>query len=162
MDEKQKPLLRQICIVLDSTFNMKQHFDFVERIIVQLLQYVYFVKNLFLEIYVEKVINKFTGMFQYFFAHHRSQYALVLFKDYPPYADYLVRVINFRDGLQEFLTILHNVNFKAGGDSRSALGEGLAACIEVCSVKLLICSRIFLGNKNVISIDLKNMQLLFV
>ncbi len=62
---------------------------------------------------------------------------MVIFRDYPPFANYVVRVTNLtRDG-KAFLSWLDKVEYSMGGYNSSAIGEALGAAFQVCKSEML-------------------------
>jgi hypothetical protein len=57
------------------------------------------------------------------------EYGLVLFQDYPPYSDYLVKSLPFITNSEEFMKRLELITFSGGSTLETAVAEGLAACI---------------------------------
>ncbi|EFC47346.1 hypothetical protein NAEGRDRAFT_78876 [Naegleria gruberi] len=96
---------KQICILIDTTTGMKTYFAyFLNRVIVPYMLY---------------LRNK------------NTEFSAVLFQNYPPNGDFLVKVIPFIKDYSTFYQILEGLKekFYAGGIAHSCVSEALATSI---------------------------------
>lgn len=130
---KRDLVSKQICLIIDSTGNLKIHFKPIHECITRILQYALFT-SLTLQ---SNLSSSTTGHQSVYDVQHISdtfsEYGMVLFKDYPPHSEYLVKVFPFSTSLNEFSNFLSNIDFKGGGSCSTAVTEGLAAAYTVCS-----------------------------
>lgn len=60
----------------------------------------------------------------------RVSYAMVCFKDKPPFADYCVKASKFISEHQ-FKFLIEQINYRGGGSCKNAVLEGLCAANQV-------------------------------
>ncbi|KAL0484585.1 mediator of RNA polymerase II transcription subunit 25 [Acrasis kona] len=99
---------RQICIVMDTSANLRTHF-----------------KALYQQ-YIEPILQQLSKTTT---QNSQVEYGLVLFQDYPPYSEYLVRSVPFTTNRSEFVRNINEINFSGGGTSETAVSEGLTTCL---------------------------------
>lgn len=102
--------VRQICIVLDASANLRNHFKVFHRQ------------------YIDPILKQLSRVSDKLIP---VEFGLVLFQDYPPYSDILVRAFPFTSNAKDYESLLDNIQFYGGQNIETAVTEGLSLCLTV-------------------------------